>query len=203
MAKSAATMIAMAADEILMPTSAELGPIDAQFVLADGKGGRRVTPAQAIVDDVDRARAAINTSSPEVALWAAIVQGHPVGIYQQALNAINLSKQLVGNWLQQWMFAGSSTAKQSADQVVDFLGNHNEFLSHGRRVDIDALAKRGVKIADIVKVDPTLALLVERLWYAVDHTLRGTPVVKMWENSNGNGLFSVINLGNTPPPPAT
>ncbi len=45
MAKSAATMIALSANEILMPISAELGPIDPQFLLSDGRGGQRMTPA--------------------------------------------------------------------------------------------------------------------------------------------------------------
>jgi ClpP class serine protease len=44
MAKSAAMMIARSANEILMPISAELGPIDPQFLLSDGRGGQCMTP---------------------------------------------------------------------------------------------------------------------------------------------------------------
>src|SRR6266536_2668820 len=85
MAKSAATMIALAANEILMPISAELGPIDPQFLLSDGRGGQRMTPAQAIIDEVQRAQQALTTNQPDAAVWLTQVQGQPPGLYQQAL----------------------------------------------------------------------------------------------------------------------
>jgi hypothetical protein len=34
--------------------------------------------------------------------------------------------------------------------------------------------------------------LLEELWYTVEHTFQGSAVFKMWENSNGVGLFQVL-----------
>jgi hypothetical protein len=189
MAKSAATMIALAANEILMPTSAELGPIDPQFLLSDGRGGQRMTPAQAIIDDVNRARQAVQTTQPDQSVWLVQVQTQPPGLYQQAMNAVNLSKKLVGGWLEQYMFAGEWDAKAKAKAIVEYLGNHNEFLSHGRRVRIGDLAALGAKVLDIAQVDRALWQLLEELWYAVEHTFQGSQAVKIWENSFGVGLF--------------
>jgi hypothetical protein len=192
MAKSAATMIALAANEILMPLSAELGPIDPQFLLSDGRGGQRMTPAQAIIDEVERARQAVTSQQPDAPVWLMQVQGHPPGLYQQALNAVDLSKKLVGKWLEGYMFAGETDAAAKAQAVVNYLADHNRFLSHARRVDIKMLSDLGVKIANITEVDRELWQLLEELWYAVDHTFRGPPVLKMWENSRGIGFFQLM-----------
>jgi hypothetical protein len=200
MAKSAATMIALSANEILMPRSAELGPIDPQFLLSDGRGGQRMTPAQAIIDDVLRAQQAVATQQPDAPVWLMQVQSHPPGLYQQALNAVQLSKDLVKKWLEQYMFAGDANAAGLAQGIVDFLGDHNRFLSHARRVDIQALATRGAKIFNITDVDATLWQLLEELWYAVEHTFMGTPIFKIWENSKGERLFSFLTVQQGQPP---
>lgn len=192
MAKSAATMIALAANEILMPISAELGPIDPQFLLSDGRGGQRMTPAQAIIDDVQRAQQAVTSQQGDAPVWLMQVQGQPPGLYQQALNAVQLSKQLVKGWLEKYMFTGDQSAATKAQAIVDYLGDHNRFLSHARRVDIKTLADLGAKIYNITDVDRQLWQLLEELWYTVEHTFQGSPVFKMWENSKGIGLFQVM-----------
>jgi hypothetical protein len=191
-AKSAATMIALAADVVLMPVSAELGPIDPQFLLSDGRGGQRMTPAQAIIDDVERALGAARQNQPDAAIWAVQMQGHPPGLYQQALNAVQLSKQLVQKWLESYMFKGQAHAKSMAQTIVEYLGNHNQFLSHSRRVDVETLEPMGANVKNITTVDRELWQLLEELWYTVEHNFQSSPVFKMWENSNGVGLFQVL-----------
>jgi ATP-dependent protease ClpP protease subunit len=200
MAKSAATMIALAANEILMPMSAELGPIDPQFLLSDGRGGQRMTPAQAIIDEVERAQQAVAHQQADAAVWLLQVQRQPPGLYQQALNAVQLSKQLVKGWLEQYMLAGDPNATATAQAIVDFLGDHNRFLSHARRVDIPTLANMGAKIQNITDVDRQLWQLLEELWYTVEHTFQGSAVFKMWENSNGVALFQVLKAQLVPVP---
>jgi hypothetical protein len=192
MAKSAATMIALSANEILMPISAELGPIDPQFLLSDGRGSQRMTPAQAIIDEVQRAQQAVTAGQPDAPVWLMQVQGQPPGLYQQALNAVQLSKQLVKGWLEKYMFAGDPNAAATAQAIVDYLGDHNRFLSHARRVDFKALADMGAKVFNITDVDRQLWQLLEELWYTVEHTFQGSAVFKMWENSKGIGLFQVM-----------
>lgn len=53
-AKSAATMVALSGDELLMERNAELGPIDPQFRIARPEGPI-TAPAQAIVDQFEKA----------------------------------------------------------------------------------------------------------------------------------------------------
>src|SRR5207244_3655946 len=63
-AKSAATMLALSGDEILMDSDAELGPIDPQFNLRKADGTTVVAPAQAIIDQFDRLESRIKGDPP-------------------------------------------------------------------------------------------------------------------------------------------
>ncbi|MEW5911900.1 MAG: serine protease [Thermodesulfobacteriota bacterium] len=191
-AKSAATMLALSGDEILMPPSAELGPIDPQFRLSDGAGGIVMTPAQVLIDQFRQAQEEIIANQALAAAWAPIMQRYGVGLYQKSLNAIELSKDLVKQYLMSYMFKDLADAGKVASGIVDFLGNHNAFKSHARRVDLEELQKRGVIANDIRTTDAVLWQLVEEAWYAIQHTFEGTTVFKLFENSRGRGFFRMV-----------
>jgi hypothetical protein len=193
-AKSAATMLALSGDEILMPPSAELGPIDPQFRLADGAGGITMTPAQVLIDQFRQAQAEIVANQAVAAAWAPILQRYGVGLYQRSLNAIELSKSLVKQYMTDYMLKGQADAAQVASRVVDFLADHNAFKSHARRVDLADLQARGVHAKDIRIVDPILWQKAEEAWYAVEHTFEGTGVFKLFENSHGRGFLRMIQV---------
>lgn len=55
-AKSAATMMAMSGNEVLMDANAELGPVDPQLVFRKGDNTVVQAPAQAIVDQFEEAQ---------------------------------------------------------------------------------------------------------------------------------------------------
>ena len=44
--------------------------------------------------------------------------------------------ETVKGWLEQYMLAGEPNASATAQAIVDYLGGHNRFLSHARRVDV-------------------------------------------------------------------
>lgn len=193
-AKSAATMLALSGDEILMPPSAELGPIDPQFRLSDGAGGIIMTPAQVLIDQFRQAQAEIAGNQALAAAWAPILQRYGVGLYQRSLNAIDLSKILVKQYMTAYMLKGRADADQVASRVVDFLADHNAFKSHARRVDLAELQARNVVAKDIRTVDPVLWQRVEEAWYAIEHTFEGTGVFKLFENSHGRGFFRMVQV---------
>ncbi len=85
------------------------------------------------------------------------------------------------------MFAGEANASAMAQVIVEYLGDHNQFLSHARRVDVVSLRGMHAKVYDITTVDRELWQRLEELWYCVEHTFLNSAVIKMWENSNGVG----------------
>ena len=110
-AKSAAAMMVMAGDEILMDEEAELGPIDPQMLTANG-----VVPAEAIKEQFRKASEEILADSKRVQVWFPILQALGPGILVQCDNAIQLSQELVTDWLTKYMFRadkdGAAKAKE-------------------------------------------------------------------------------------------
>jgi hypothetical protein len=93
-AKSAATMIVLSGDEVLMEDNAELGPIDPQFRFMR-PDGPVIAPAQAIIDQFEMAQKLVGSDPQKLIAWMPIIQQYGPSLYQQCLNAIELSKRYV------------------------------------------------------------------------------------------------------------
>ncbi len=100
-AKSAATMMAMSANEILLEQDAELGPIDPQMITANG-----YSPAEAIKEQFIKAAGEIASDPRKLSVWIPILQQMGPSLLVQCDNAIALSKTLVKQWLTRFMFEG-------------------------------------------------------------------------------------------------
>jgi hypothetical protein len=102
MAMSAATMLACAADEIVMGNHSFIGPIDPQLQLQTSLGPRTV-PAQAITQQFEMAQTA---SANPVALraWIPMLTQYGPDLLAACQNASDLSKALVTKWLTNYMF---------------------------------------------------------------------------------------------------
>lgn len=193
-AKSAATMIALSGNEILMPLSAELGPIDPQFNLSDGAGNYLMVPAQVLKEQFERAKSEILANQATAAVWAPILMRYGIGLYDMANHAIRLSKDLVSTWLKNYMFAGDVHADAKANRVVNYLGDHTAFKSHGRRVSLTDLQAVNVIAKDIRREDAVLWQKVEAAWYSILHTFGGTSAFKLFENSRRNCFVRILRL---------
>lgn len=189
-AKSAATLMAMAGDEILMDRNAELGPVDPQLVFGKGDGSAVQAPAQAIVDQFEEAQALIGREPKRLPAWLPILQQYGPSLYKQAQNAIGLSTQLVEEWLTNYMLKDDPERATKAQAIAAYLGDHNKFKSHGRRIGREALQNLGAKITNL-EHDKPLLHHVQGVYYSVVHTFNG-PCFKLFENSRGQGLFRLI-----------
>lgn len=180
-AMSAATMLACAADEIVMGKHSALGPIDPQLNL----NGKSIA-AQAILDEFQQA---LNAAGPEqLAIWLERAKELPPGMLQACQNAIDLAKKLVEDWLASYMFVGDSDAPSRAHHLAQWLGSHEGFKSHGRPISY-ALAKQyGLKVAAL-EDDPQLQDRVLSLFHASEATFANTSCVKIVENHNGKGSY--------------
>lgn len=191
-AKSAATMMVLSGDELVMEHNAELGPIDPQFRLMKPDGSAVMAPAQAIIDQFDKAQELIGQDPKKLAAWIPILQQYGPSLYQQCLNAIDLSKRYVGEWLKTGMFkAQGAGAEAAAKKVVDYLGDHNQFKSHGARVGFQELRKQGVPVK-ILNEDKPLHEAVMTVYYAVLLTFGGTGAYRIIENSRGDAYLRIV-----------
>jgi len=178
-AKSAATMMAMSADEILMDDDAELGPIDPQMQTANG-----LSPAEAIKEQFLKAGKEISQDPKRLSVWLPILQQMGPSMLIQCDNAIELSRTLVGKWLVRFMFKGDADAEGKAEAVANFLGQHSTFKSHGRSIRLKQLQElgQGLKIASM-RDDPELHSKIWSVYCAIDVIFSMSGIFKIFFNS--------------------
>lgn len=133
-AKSAGTLVALGAEEIVMGVASELGPVDPQFVVIVG-GIPRYLPAQAIVDSYDELVNLLNKAQAENqpgAAYATALQRLDPAFVNEARRQIDHSKAMGERWLVRAMYPADTTR---AKQIMDRLSDANIHKSHGRMID--------------------------------------------------------------------
>ena len=148
-AMSAATMLACAADEIVMGKQSSLGPIDPQLVLPNRHGSTQVLPVQAIIDNFETAKKTSVTSPQQMCVFLPILEQYTPGLIEYCYAAQKLSTELVSKWLKQYMFKDDDGAGKKAGYIADRLADHSAFKSHARHIDMDEAAKLGLKVVPL------------------------------------------------------
>lgn len=191
-AMSAATMLALGADEIVMGRHSQLGPIDPQFVLATPEGPR-AAPAQAILDQFEQAK--VDCQNPaNLAAWMPILRGYGPGLLAQCQHQKDLAIQLVTEWLSKYMFANTPQAPDKAAKVASWFADYQRFKSHNRPVRLEDLQGLDLSITPL-ESDQRLQDGVLSVHHAAMHTLSMTLAVKIIENQHGRAFVK-----NLPPP---
>lgn len=157
-AKSAGTIIAMAADEILMDQASALGPIDAQLFW-QGK----VFSADALLEGFEKIKQEVVQTGTLNKAYIPILQGISPGELQSAENALDFARVLVRDWLAKYKFKNwdvhSSTGepvteeerRERAQEVANQLCDHSKWLTHGRSIKLSDLEVMRLKITDFSK----------------------------------------------------
>lgn len=177
-AMSAATMWAMSADEIVMGKHSQLGPIDPQVTLPSGV----TVPAGALIDQFKEASDQCAADPTRVTAWLPTLQQYPPGLLNVCEAADELSKQLVAEWLEEFMFRGDEDARFKAERIAEWLGDDHIHLSHGRAITREKLVEHGLRVTAL-EDDPALQDAVLSVHHAVMHTFGMTATMKLVENN--------------------
>lgn len=194
-AKSAATMLALSGNNILMDSAAELGPIDPQVRVRG-----RFSPAGSIIRQFDLAAKELKNDPSQLPVWIPILQEFAPSLLVECENFIGLSKLLVTDWLTDYMFKGEKDAKKKVKKIADYLTDEENTLSHARRIDAKQLKKLDVKIELLEEKKEELQDAIRQLHLAIMTTLDNTGAAKIFENSEGAVLIRMVNIQVTPPP---
>lgn len=185
-AKSAGTIMTMAADEILMDTSSALGPIDAQLMW-QGK----IFSADALLKGFDRIKDEVSVTQVLNKAYIPILQGISPGELESAQNQLDLAKELVAEWLTKYKFSTwvthSSTGnpvtpdekRARAEEIAEQLCQHSKWRSHGRSIMLDDLRAMRVLITDY-SGQADLADAIRRYFTLLEMTF-DTNVYKVFE----------------------
>ena len=176
-AMSAATMWAMAADEIIMGKESQLGPIDPQVTLPNLQ-----VPAGALLEQFETAAKECAAEPGRIAAWLPTLQQYPPGLLNICKSASELSKELVKQWLTNYMFQGDESR---ASDVAAWLADDKTHLSHSRAIRYEDLKQKGVKVTPL-EDDPDLQDAVLTLHHLYMLTFQLSPALKIIENSKGS-----------------
>jgi hypothetical protein len=153
-----------------------------------------VAPAQAIIDQHKAIVARIKADPRALPAYIPILQFFAPSLEQQAMNAIELSRNLVKEWLASYMFRDRKPRERSrlASGVARYLSDHNKFKSHAKGLYLDHF--RTVKQLQAVKVldlreHPDLQSLIRGLHYAIGFTFNMSSTLKIFENSEGRAMI--------------
>ena len=192
-AKSAGTLMAMAADEILMGPTSSLGPIDAQLFW-QGKS----FSADALLEGLNKIKKEVGKTLSLNKAYIPILQGISPGEIQGATNALKFSKTLVTDWLVSYKFknwkkhssSGSPVTdeerKERAERIADRLCNHGLWLTHGRSIKLNDLREMGLQINDYSE-KPSLSEAITRYYTLLQMTFAGN-IYKIYETPNSQIL---------------
>jgi hypothetical protein len=183
-AMSAGTMLALSGDEIVMGKHSFIGPIDPQFIL-NTTVGIQVIPAQAILEQFRNAQKDCADNPKNLNSWLPMLSQYGPALLVQCQNQIDFGKELVKNWLTNYMFKDEDGKK--AEKISEFLSNHDNFKTHGKHISIILAKELGLKITDL-ESDQDLQEKVLSAFHATMHTLN-TSAVKVICNQNGNAFI--------------
>ena len=181
-AMSAATMMALSADELVMGQHSQLGPIDPQFIISTPEGSRSA-PARAILNQFELAKRECQELG-NLAAWMPILRTYAPGLLTQCVASQTLATNMVRGWLERYMMAGEPDASEKSKVVADWFANFERFGSHGRRVGRDQVREIGVKVVDLEN-DHNLQDAVLSVHHVTMHTFASTPAHKIIENHHG------------------
>jgi len=203
-AMSAATMLALGADEIVMGRHSQLGPIDPQFTISTPEGPRSA-PARAILDQFERGKQECQDPK-NLAAWLPILRSYAPGLLAQCVNQQELAVTMVREWLQKYMLNDDAAAATKAEAAANWFGDYQHFGSHARRVSLADLHTLGLR-ATALEDDQGLQDAVLSVHHAFSHTFGQTGAVKIIENHLGRAWVKIsqqviVQQGPATPPPA-
>lgn len=185
--KSAGTIFAMAADEILMGKMSALGPIDAQIA----SNGKRYS-ADAFLDGLEKIKKEVISIGKLNPALIPILQNISPGEIQHCENAQNFSKTLVKQWLATFKFkywenhsttgvhVSQEDKEKRAEEIASKLCKHSDWLTHGRSIKIEDFQKMKLKITDYSE-KPELDDVITRYYTLLRMTFETTNIYKIFE----------------------
>ena len=184
-AMSAATMMALACDEILMGTQSQLGPIDPQFTIPTPEGPRS-SPGQAIIDQFELAKKECQDPR-NIGAWLPLLRSLMPGLIAQCNHSRQLAERFVYEQLAAHMLSNKS---QQAATVAKWFANFSYFQSHERAVTVDTVEELGLNVTRL-ESDQILQDLVLSIHHAVRHTFNNTGTTKLIENHHGRAYLEI------------
>lgn len=131
-AKSAATILALGADKIIMSDSSELGPIDPQFIISTPQGVQAV-PAWTIVRGFEETiKDAVNEKNEIKVAYIPLLNNINIAKVQEAKAALKNAKRIAEEFLKNNMLKYD---KHKAEETAEHLAYAEKYTLHAHLID--------------------------------------------------------------------
>ncbi|MBI4369246.1 MAG: hypothetical protein HY547_03340 [Elusimicrobia bacterium] len=150
LAKSAATLIALGTDEIVMGYTSELGPIDPQIRHTLSDGSTQVYPAQSFLDGLEDIKAKVKNEGGLSPAYFPLLNNLDPALLDFCHKAIERSKEFAKKWLKQGMLKLNPT---KAEQIAEKLCEKKLYLSHGMVIDVKEAKNLGLNVHELQPED--------------------------------------------------
>lgn len=180
MAMSAGTMIACASKEIVMGKESSLGPVDPQY---------HNVPAYGVLKEFQMAISDTLSAPNKSLIWKEIIGQYRPTFVVECQNVIDLSEQLITDWLLDCMFKKKKNKSVIVKNVVAELIDHSKSLVHDRHYDYEKCKKIGLKVMKLEN-DSNLqdkVLSIHHLYLLSTYLLPSA--IKFIEAHDGNSLI--------------
>lgn len=180
-AKSAATLIALGADEIVMGDTSELGPIDPQVIVTTAGGQTIDRPAQSFLDGLKAIQEEVDKAGGKLSpVYFPLLQQLDPALIDFCKKAVRRSQRFAEKWLNRYQCKGKP---RKARQIASKLADTERYLSHGTVIDHKEASKE-LKLC--VKYLPPNDIFWQGIWrlycnYEID--MRRDKLVKMFEST--------------------
>jgi hypothetical protein len=151
-AKSAGTLLATAADEIVMGDTSELGTIDPQVFTADGRGA---LSAKSYLDTFQLHSRALKRDPNDAVAQLMLSKMDPVLV--RKYERMTMRSQMIAVDL---LRRGMVTDQKAAEKVAKTLINTQKWHSHGQVITHAHAIAAGLKVTYVAGTDP----LWEKIW---------------------------------------
>lgn len=179
-AKSAATLIALGADEIVMGHVSELGPIDPQITYRLPNNQIVNHPAQSIIDAFYKIKR--ETEKKLLPAYIPILNNIDIALLDYCEKATIRAKELAEIWLSKHMLKDEP---DKAKRIAEILSDARTHLSHERIIDRDEASNLGLKIKKIDK-DDEIWMLIWELYCRSEYYLKTQKKIKLIESSKSS-----------------
>ncbi len=179
-AKSAATLIVLAADEIVMGYISELGPIDPQVIVTTASGQTMDRPALSFLDGLKAIKEEEQAEGRLSPVYFPLLQQLDPALIDYCKKALLRSQRFAEKWFKH---AQCKSKPSRAKQVAKKLADTKRYLSHGTVIDHKE-ASNELKLC--VKYLPPSDHLWQAIWrlycsYEID--MRDKKLVKLFESA--------------------
>lgn len=175
MAMSAGTMIACAANEILMGKHSCLGPTDPHV---------QGIPTMGVLAEVEKAVKEIKAEPVKQLIYQQIFSKYPPAFLVDCERSIKNSETMVKDWLKNGMFSREPDPEESASKAIAGLMDYEGTSEHAHHFLSDKCKAMGLKVIDI-EANQDLQEDILSVHHAFMATFALTGSIKIIENAQG------------------